>query len=167
MKSKTSARDEVNLDLELLDAAIRYEEHALTELRVAGLRITMPRVQVVRALADAEFAMSAYAIHDKIMKAGGKIDVVSVYRILSTLLDLGIVHRIGLVDGYFPARIFDPQERTTQVVVCERCQRVHELATSAALVEMLRGQGKPANLPMTSIKVELTCSNCSRCQKRA
>ena len=47
--------------------------------------------------------MSAYAIHEKITgEMNGKIDVVSVYRILVTLQEVGVVVHIGIVDGYVP-----------------------------------------------------------------
>jgi len=36
-----------------------YEDYARHELRAAGYRITMPRVQVIRALADTTHALSA------------------------------------------------------------------------------------------------------------
>src|SRR5688572_18657621 len=68
-----------------IEDAKAYEERSLKELRGAGYRITMPRVQVIRALGDTTQALSAYAIHEKILAGGGKIDVVSVYRILATL----------------------------------------------------------------------------------
>ena len=64
----------------------------------------MPRVQVIRTLGNSKKSLSAYEVHERIIQAGGKIDVVSVYRILSTLEEIGLIYHIGLVDGYFPAR---------------------------------------------------------------
>src|SRR5579871_2639688 len=102
------------------EASHKYEEHCLKELRNAGYRITMPRVQVIRALADTTKALSAYAIHEKIISSSGKIDVVSVYRILSTLQEVGLIHHIGIVDGYFPCRITDGGgNKRSEVVVDE------------------------------------------------
>src|SRR5579872_7492363 len=101
----TSARG--GIDPAKLDPKQAYEEHCLQELRLAGYRITMPRIQVIRALADTKIALSAYAIHERIMDSGGRIDVVSVYRILATLQQVGLIHHVGLVDGYFPCRIGD------------------------------------------------------------
>src|SRR3954464_4350604 len=114
MKVKTS-RDPLISGQVAPEEARRYEEHALKELRNAGYRITMPRVQVIRALADTTKALSAYAIHEKIINSGGKIDVVSVYRILSTLQEVGLIHHIGIVDGYFPCRMTDCHGKRSQV----------------------------------------------------
>ena len=75
MKARSKKESQELLDYQALEEARLYEEHALTELRTAGYRITMPRVQVIRALADTRTALSAYAIHEKIISAGGKIGV--------------------------------------------------------------------------------------------
>ena len=106
MKERRSRENIAQAPVALTGAKI-YEDHSLKELRNAGYRITMPRVQVIRALADTSRALSAYAIHEKIISGGGKIDVVSVYRILSTLQEVGLIHHIGVVDGYFPCRMAD------------------------------------------------------------
>src|SRR5882757_8401730 len=104
MRERRSRDPQMNSTPAVMDEARVYEEHSLKELRTAGYRITMPRVQVIRALADTNTALSAYAIHEKIISSGGKIDVVSVYRILATLQEVGLIHHIGVVDGYFPCR---------------------------------------------------------------
>ncbi|HSI72244.1 MAG TPA: transcriptional repressor [Fimbriimonas sp.] len=139
-----------------LTEAKAYEEHSLRELRAAGYRITMPRVQVIRALADTNKALSAYAIHEKIISGGGKIDVVSVYRILSTLQEVGLIHHIGVVDGYFPCRISDCHGKRSLVIVCEATSEVTELRLPDEIIAIIerdaKGQGFDANM----MKVEVT-----------
>lgn len=133
-----------------------YEEHSLTELRNNGFRITMPRVQVIRALADTDTALSAYAIHDKIISTGGKIDVVSVYRILSTLQEVGLIHHIGVVDGYFPCRLGTCSERRSEVVVEETTGSVVELKMPKSIIQAIEEQAREAGFETTGIKVEIT-----------
>jgi len=137
-----------------------YEEHALKELRNAGYRITMPRVQVIRALADTTTALSAYAIHEKIISSGGKIDVVSVYRILSTLQEVGLIHHIGVVDGYFPCRLPRATGKRSEVVVCEPNLQVIELELPDVIVNAVSEQAKRHGFTPTSIRVEVTSSTC-------
>lgn len=136
--------------------ARNYEEHSLRVLRNNGYRITMPRVQVIRALADTSKALSAYAIHEKILSTGGKIDVVSVYRILSTLQEVGLIHHIGVVDGYFPCRMPDSHGKRSQVVVDEHTGIVRELAMPPALLDAIEAQAKKEGYDIVAIKVELT-----------
>jgi Fur family transcriptional regulator, zinc uptake regulator len=139
-----------------LEEARQYEEHALKELRASGYRITMPRVQVIRALADTMKALSAYAIHEKIISSGGKIDVVSVYRILATLQEVGLIHHIGIVDGYFPCRITDCNAKGSEVIVCEETNHVMELLMPQELVEIIEQQAKKTGFVLTKVKIEVT-----------
>lgn len=140
----------------VLSGAKIYEEHSLKELRNAGYRITMPRVQVIRALADTSRALSAYAIHEKIISGGGKIDVVSVYRILSTLQEVGLIHHIGVVDGYFPCRMADCTGRRSEVLVDEQSGDVVELKLPAVVAEAIDKQVAELGFEASTIKVEIT-----------
>jgi Fe2+ or Zn2+ uptake regulation protein len=139
-----------------LDASKVYEEHSLEELRAAGFRITMPRVQVIRALADTKRALSAYAIHEKILSTGGKIDVVSVYRILATLQEVGLIHHIGVVDGYFPCRMSECDSKRSEVVVFEDTSEVMELSLPEGLLKAIEEQAEAHGFVANTVKVEIT-----------
>jgi Fur family zinc uptake transcriptional regulator len=156
MKQRTNTGGTSAVSPTTQNSAKAYEEHALRELRNSGFRITMPRVQVIRALADTDTALSAYAIHDKIISSGGKIDVVSVYRILSTLQEVGLIHHIGVVDGYFPCRLSKCSERRSEVVVEESTGSVVELPMPKAIIQALEEQARAVGFETTSIKVEIT-----------
>jgi Fe2+ or Zn2+ uptake regulation protein len=140
----------------VMTEAKAYEEHSLNELRAAGYRITMPRVQVIRALGDTKKALSAYAIHEKIINGGGKIDVVSVYRILSTLQEVGLIHHIGVVDGYFPCRMENCGGKMSEVVVFEETGDVMELRLPESVIKAVEEQAAANGFTSNSIKVEIT-----------
>lgn len=150
-----------------MDQAKAYEEHCLKELRNAGYRITMPRVQVIRALGDTKKALSAYAIHEKIISGGGKIDVVSVYRILSTLQEVGLIHHIGVVDGYFPCRIENCHAKRSEVVVFENTGEVVELRVPEALLQAIDQQAIEAGFEPVSVKIEITANVAAKVRKSA
>jgi Fe2+ or Zn2+ uptake regulation protein len=158
MKGKLSPTSVVNRKTVSVQDARKYEEHCLTELRNAGYRITMPRVQVIRALADTSRALSAYAIHEKIINSSGKIDVVSVYRILSTLQEVGLIHHIGIVDGYFPCRMTDCHGKRSEVLVDESNGDVTELVLPDSILEAIERQVKEAGYDAASVKVEITAA---------
>lgn len=155
MRERRSREPQVASSPVVMDEARAYEEHALKELRAAGYRITMPRVQVIRALADTQKALSAYAIHEKIISGGGKIDVVSVYRILSTLQEVGLIHHIGVVDGYFPCRMADCAGRRSEVMVDDQTGNVMELRVPQAVVDAIEEQAQKNGFEATQIKVEI------------
>lgn len=154
MRARRSRETKVQPE-SVLTPAKQYEDHALAELRAAGFRITMPRVQVIRALADTETALSAYAIHEKIVETGGKIDVVSVYRILATLEEVGLIHHIGIVDGYFPARMEESNPRQSEVVVDENTLAVKELPIAPEILRAIEAQAATYGFTPEQIKVEI------------
>ena len=78
----------------------QFEAHAIGTLKAQGFRITMPRTSVIRILANAGTALSAYEIHNACLAADYKLDIVSVYRILSTMLECKLIYKVGRVDGY-------------------------------------------------------------------
>ncbi|WP_084178898.1 Fur family transcriptional regulator [Fimbriimonas ginsengisoli] len=156
MRERRSREPQVASNQTMIDDAKVYEEHSLKELRAAGYRITMPRVQVIRALADTKKALSAYAIHEKIISGGGKIDVVSVYRILSTLQEVGLIHHIGVVDGYFPCRQENCHGKRSEVMVCDETGDVMELKLPQSVVDAIEEQAKENGFETSTIKVEIT-----------
>ena len=155
MRERRSREPKVAPAPAVLTEAKIYEEHALKELRTAGFRITMPRVQVIRALADTKRALSAYAIHEKIINGGGKIDVVSVYRILSTLQEVGLIHHIGVVDGYFPCRTEDCVGKRSEVMVDDSTGEVMELTVPESIIGTVERQLLDKGFEVTQIKVEV------------
>jgi len=137
------------------EQARSFEDLSLRQLRAYGYRITMPRVQVIRALADSNRALSAYAIHEKIMESKGKIDVVSVYRILGTLQEIGLIHHIGIVDGYFPCRMDDAHQESSAHFICEKCGCVTEVSVPQETVDATHRQAQEHEFLPTGIKLEV------------
>lgn len=164
MREKRAKDASVGCDQATPDAAHSFEDLALRQLRAHAYRITMPRVQVVRALADTNKALSAYAIHEKIVSSGGKIDVVSVYRILGTLEEVGLIHHIGIVDGFFPCRMDDAHQQDSQHFVCKKCECVIEVGVPEETREATYKQAQELEFLPTGIKVEVL-GLCQRCQE--
>lgn len=119
------------------EEAARFELSALERLREHGLRVTQPRVAVVRVLGRTRLPLGAYQIRDKVAEAGGKIDVVSIYRILSALEESGLVHRIGWVDGFLACTGRPGEESRTHHLICKTCGCVQEVPlVQAASIEV-------------------------------
>lgn len=142
--------------------ARRFEDLAVEELRAQGFRVTGPRIQVIRALAETHSALSPAAIHERIAGSGGRIDAVSVYRILSTLQRVGLVHHIGIVDGYYACRASGTGEHAAVHLVCGSCGCVTELAVPKRAREELAGKSETAGFASTELRVEMlgTCGHC-------
>lgn len=121
-----------------------FELYAIKVLKDAGLRITMPRVQVLRVLESAEQPLGAYAICQAILSSNGRIDVVSVYRILDALLDCGLVLKVGSLEGKWWRReeqfaryetavlLVNPKENTVREVEVSRERGLDNFISSIA-----------------------------------
>ncbi len=140
-----------------------FEKRVIERLREQGFRITTPRTQVIRALAHSNRALSAYAIHESIIAAGNRIDVVSVYRILSTLVELGLIHHVGVVDGYMACRMGEEHLAQTEHIICRNCGNVAELEFPIAVQQATSLQLREIDFEAITIKVEILgcCSACA------
>lgn len=107
--------------------------------------------------------MTAYGIHQEIVASGAKVDVVSVYRILETLSKLGLVHHIGIVDGFMACRMEDAHQEEAEHVVCETCGRVTELVMPPIVITETNEQLKQLGFEVRQTRVEIlaVCPDCS------
>lgn len=104
-----------------------FELRAVEKMRTLGHRMTMPRLQVIRVLANSTVALTAQQIHAKVLGFGGRMDVVSVYRTLATLTEAHLVHHIGVVDGYMACHQEEHSDGLIAHAICQRCGRIQEL----------------------------------------
>lgn len=132
-----------------------YEERAIAALRAKSYRITMPRVLVIRALANAATAQSAYDLHDAIQSSGGKIDVVSVYRTLATLVECGLVYRVGMLDGDYVRREISPNYRVPVLAVDKAARSVTEVEPDGRIAAVAIGFATGIRKRMVSGQLEI------------
>ncbi|MBI5708557.1 MAG: transcriptional repressor [Armatimonadetes bacterium] len=156
---RSENRPECNLADEAL--AQHFEARAVAQLRQAGLRVTAPRVQVIRALSRTNGALTAYEIHAQIVAAGERVDVVTVYRVLQALMEAGLVHRLGVVDGYYACRA-EGHQGSCEHLVCRECGCVEELPLIALVSKALPAQAAEAGFTCETLRVEVlgVCSHC-------
>lgn len=143
--------------------ASEFERAALQALREGGFRLTSPRIQVIRVLGNSNRPLGANEIHSRIAKSGGKVDSVSVYRILSTLQSVGIVHRIGVVDAFYACGIQADQVHDTQHFVCESCGCVSEVGFPEAARTLVQDASGALNFQPHEVHVEVL-GLCAHCQ---
>ncbi len=108
-------------------APAAFETHAIGVLKEEGMRITAPRIEVVRALAASDRALTVYGIHEAVLQRGRRIDVVSVYRIVACLRRLGLVAHVGMLDAYVPRRFAAEAGHYTAMLVDPESRRVREI----------------------------------------
>lgn len=72
-----------------------------TELRKAGLKVTLPRVKILQMLDSAEQRhMSAEDVYKSLMEAGEDVGLATVYRVLTQFEAAGLVVRHNFDGGH-------------------------------------------------------------------
>jgi Fe2+ or Zn2+ uptake regulation protein len=111
-----------------------YTELAIEVLKDKGFRITKPRRLVLELLDGANVALSAYEIKDKLDRLGEKVDTVSVYRILETLEETHLIHRVLTTGKVKKCQLereetchLHQAEHCHHLLICERCEAVEEV----------------------------------------
>lgn len=82
-------------------------------LRERGLKVTTPRLLVLKALLDAHRPTSAQELLESLVGEG--LDQVTVYRTLTTLTEINVAQQVSTIDG----------SRRFEVHVCEGCRVDH------------------------------------------
>lgn len=99
-------------------------ETALLRMKEKALRITSPRLTMLRVLAAAKHPLSAEQIHEA--AGDDKLDLVTVYRSLVAMDDAGIVQRHPLERGRSLYALVTPGHHHHHVI-CRRCGRIERL----------------------------------------
>jgi Fur family ferric uptake transcriptional regulator len=102
----------------------RWSDHALACLRDAGYRSGGARRTVVDYLDGQGCCLSAQETHERLVAAGARVGIASVYRVLDLLAARGLLTRIDLGDGiarFEPAR---PGGHHHHHLVCGDCGKV-------------------------------------------
>ena len=103
------------------DTGTQPEREALQAVRDAGLRLTQPRRRIIAALAASAEPVTARELHDDLGDAA--CDPVTVYRCLTDLERIGLVHRHDFGDGSTRYALTEPGGGHDHYVICRRCKR--------------------------------------------
>lgn len=106
-------------------------------LRQAGYRLTKPRLAVLRVLSENDESLSPHQIHRLGRATYPRLGLVTVYRTLEILDELGIARRVhsqGHCQSYARA------QGHRHYLICRRCGRVIEFPCEglSALIQDLR-----------------------------
>ena len=99
-----------------------------TELRKAGLKVTLPRVKIYQILEKAGEGdhWSAEDIYKILMEAGEDVGLATVYRVLTQFEAAGLVVRHHFEGGSSVFELADDQKHDH--IVCVKCGRVKEFS---------------------------------------
>ncbi len=119
------------------------------------------RAEILAVLREADGALSAYDVLNRLTASHPKIAPLTVYRALATLTETGRVHRVESLKAYIACQC-DSRHQSAILTICDACGNVEE-RTAPRLVENLSGFVEETGfLPQRHvIEVHGLCSSCS------
>ncbi len=95
------------------------------ELRDAGLKVTLPRLKILKILESASaHHLSAEGVYKMLLEQGEDVGLATVYRVLTQFETAGLVQRHNFESGHSVFEI-DKGEHHDHIV-CEQCGLVQE-----------------------------------------
>lgn len=139
------------------------ESSLIQELRSAGLRATSARRAVIHVLEKWRQHLSAEDIHRVLTERGVRVDLSSVYRTLTLLVNLGLVRPVAPADrhGHFEV---EHEERVH--FVCSRCGKVIEaqLPRRTGVERAVAALARDHRFELGRFTVEAV-GECARCRR--
>ena len=109
-------------------------QDSIRVLRARGYKVTQPRKQVLKVLAQAQKPVSPYDIQKILQEKGQHLNHVTIYRILDLFCLLDLAHRILLLGGFVKCTLGD-EEGCHRFMVCRHCGGLQEFADKALCEE--------------------------------
>ncbi|MGY3572561.1 Fur family transcriptional regulator [Vibrio paucivorans] len=136
-------------------------------LKAKGKYLTSKRKLVLRALVDADRALSAYELVDYCKERYEQnIQAMSVYRILDFLEGVHLAHKLKVSNKYIVCShiLCDHEHGVAQFLICSKCNKISEQAIAPALIEGLKSHAKQEGFTVISPQLEINCV-CDECAK--
>lgn len=99
------------------------------QIKNNGNRFTKPRKMIIEALTTLSKPVTAQEIATYLQKKLFKVDLVSVYRTLHLLSEMGIIHVFEFGEGKMRFELMD-KDKHHHYFICDRCSSVKEVLTS-------------------------------------
>lgn len=129
-------------------------------LKQAGLKITPHRLAVYAFLVLNHTPLLVKYIHEKLKKTA--IDQVTVYRVLRSFVEKGLVKQIDLGDGQAYFELVD--EHDHHHVVCQKCKKIADFTGCDIYPIIARAltQTKFATIDAHSLELFGLCQKCKK-----
>ena len=139
-----------------------WAQRATEELRAAGYRAGAARRQVIGFLDVQSCCLGAQEIHDQLRASGRAIGLASVYRVLDTLTERGLLQRLELGDGVARFEAIRGDHSHHHHLVCHGCGKV-ETFSDERLERALRDVESKSGytVAMHDVVVRGACTACA------
>ncbi len=129
-----------------------------------GHRLSEPRKQVIELLQQSKVALTPQQIHQALQQKNCKLGLVSVYRTLELLTELGLVTVVydpQLNPGYMLSTLGHHHH-----IVCQGCHKAFEFAGSNDIDQLIKRVEKETSFQVSDHLLQLF-GLCPDCQQKA
>jgi Fur family transcriptional regulator, peroxide stress response regulator len=134
--------------------------HFVSQCRRRGVRLTMQRMAVYRALAEDTTHPSVQSVCEKLRHLHPALSIATVYRILESLANEGLIRRLSTTRGILR---FDANVDPHQHFICRLCDRIQDIKEeSLSKLKLADTRLKGFSAEEIDIRVVGTCGECRR-----
>jgi Fe2+ or Zn2+ uptake regulation protein len=156
IERRAQAQEEATTDNSILP------QKWLNRLQSSGYRLTSPRRAVIQILAKSQYALNPAQIYSEARSIDPEIGLVTVYRTLEKLEELGLVRRVHEIDGCH-AYIAAPDGHQ-HLIVCLHCHRAQYIEGKEDLDPLMNDLGGKHGFEISDHWLQLF-GVCPRCQE--
>jgi len=125
------------------------------------IRLTEQRKVVLRLLAQANGAISAYDLLDQLKEVEHQAKPPTIYRALDFLLQQGFIHKVESTNCYILCRHFADPLHTSVLFICVKCRQVSEQAAKNIESELSAiANAHQFKLQHSVVEVHGLCAQC-------
>jgi Fe2+ or Zn2+ uptake regulation protein len=119
------------------------ENPIIEKLRAGGKKLTKPRKAILGVLEQSSLPITVAEIHERLKKGKAPADLVTIYRNVAMLQELGLVNPIGLHEGQMRYEVRHGREHHHHIQ-CRGCGQIVDLMLCPLkkLTEMVERQTK-------------------------
>ena len=131
-----------------------------------GQKLTAKRSLILKTMIQADTPLSAYDIINHISKEKKTLmPATSVYRILSFLESVNLVHKLASENKYVACEHISCEHKheSPQFLICQKCHKVKEVNISQSLIDEIKQHVKDSEYKLISSVLEINCI-CKECQ---
>jgi len=128
-----------------------------------GAQLTELRRSVLDLILQADGALTAYRLLDRLQETRKGAVPPTIYRALDFLLKQGLIHRVERLNAFVPCSDAGQHRHVAQFLICSACGTVAEIEDHAVAQALARAAARAGFHPGNAVvEIDGTCAACAR-----
>ena len=123
--------------------------------------LTPTRLLIYKLFSEKKKPYSAYELKEDLQKLGKKLNISTIYRVISFFVELGLLHKLPSINKFLLCA--KPNEKHIHMLnLCTKCEKVFETCNVSMGINFdnINLEHEMVINPDHSIEVPVICSNC-------